>query len=317
MSDGQSSATGGALTPDAAAVIDDYFARFQVEALAAGTHGWDDAVADLKDHVRDRLDETAGTPEDAMRVLTELGASEALAAAYAQGLRAEEGSPGLTGRFLGVPYDIRTPSSQRFASRWWNPLDRRILVPKALGVGWTVNFGALAVHTHVARPDDEDVPFAAVPPRIVTATLAFPLVALIAFAVLAATSWSRLPARVPTHWGISGEANGYGSRGSTLLFLSVMTAVPVALAVLVHLRRRPPFNRVGASALSLSLTTLALAVLVQTLFTLGGGAGLWPMWLGLVCSVVLPFVLLVGVSRIGRDAEQRRDLSGAPTKGRK
>ena len=208
-----------------------------------------------------------------------------------------------------------TPSSERFASRWWNPLDRRILVPKALGVGWTVNLGALAVLTHLVHPDDEDVPFGAVPPRIVAATLVFPLVAFVAFTALAAESWPHLPARVPTHWGISGEADGRGSRLSTLLFPSVMTAVPVALPAWVHLRRRPPLNRIGVSAMSLSLTTLALAVLVQTLFTLGGGVGLWPMWLGVVCSVGSSFVLLVCVSRIGRAAEQHRDLSGASTKG--
>jgi hypothetical protein len=39
MIDGQSSATGGGLAPDAAASIDDYFARFQVEALTAGANG--------------------------------------------------------------------------------------------------------------------------------------------------------------------------------------------------------------------------------------------------------------------------------------
>jgi hypothetical protein len=97
-------------------------------------------------------------------------------------------------------------------------------------VGWTVNLGALAVLTHLVHTDDEDVPFGAAPPRIVAATLVFPLVAFVAFTALAAESWSHLPARVPTHWGISGEADGYGSRVSTLLFLSVMTAVPVALA---------------------------------------------------------------------------------------
>lgn len=315
MTDGQSSATGGGLAPEAAAAIDDYFARFQVEALAAGPDEWENAVADLKEHVRDRLAETAGTSEDAERVLSELGPPEALAAAYAEGLRSQEGPPGVSGRCLGVPYDMRTPSSERFASRWWNPLDRRILVPKALGVGWTVNLGALAVLTHLVHPDDEDVPFGAVPPRIVAATLVFPLVAFVAFTALAAESWSHLPAQVPTHWGISGEADGRGSRLSTLLFLSVMTAVPVALPAWVHLRRRPSLNRTGVSAMSLSLTTLALAVLVQTLFTLGGGVGLWPMWLGVVCSVGSSFVLLVCVSRIGRAAEQHRDLSGASTKG--
>jgi len=315
MIDGQSSETGGGLAPDAAASIADYLARFQVEALAAGANGRENAVADLKEHVRDRLAKTAGTSEDAVRVLSEIGPPEDVAAAYAEGIHTEEGPPGLSGRFLAVPYDMRTPSSQRFASRRWDPVDRRILVPKALGVGWTVNLGALAVLTHLVHPDDEDVPFGAVPPRIVAATLVFPLVASVAFAALAAENWSHLPARVPTHWSLSGKADDYGSRVSTLLLLSVMTAVPVALAVGVHLRRRPPLNRVGASALSLALTTLALAVLVQTLFTLGGGVGLWPMWLGVVCSLGLSFVLLVCVSRIGRAAEQRRDLFGASPKG--
>ena len=94
MTDGQSSATGGGLTPEAAAAIDDYFARFQVEALAAGADEWENAVADLKDHVRDRLAETAGTSEDAERVLSELGPPKALAAAYAERLRSQEGPPG-------------------------------------------------------------------------------------------------------------------------------------------------------------------------------------------------------------------------------
>jgi len=210
---------------------------------------------------------------------------------------------------------MRTPGSQRFSSRCWDPVDRRSLVPKALGVGRTVNLGALAVLTHLVDPDDEDVAFGAVPPRIVAATLVFPLVASVAFAALAAEIWVHLPARVRTHWSLSGESDGYGSRVSTLLFLSVVIAVPVALAVGVHLRRRPPLNPAGASALSLALTTLALAVLVQTLFTLGGGVGLWPIRPGVVCSLGLSFVLLVGVSRIGRAAEQRRDLFGASTKG--
>jgi hypothetical protein len=314
MTDGQSCETGGGLAPTSAASIDDYFARFRVEALTAGAKGWEDAVADLREYVRDGLAETAGTSQDAARVLSEIGPPKDLAAAYAEGPHTEEGPPRLSGRFPGVPYDMRTPGSQRFASRW-DPVDRRILVPKALGVGWTVNLGALAVLTDLVDTHDEDVPFGAVPPRIVAATLVFPLVASVAFAALAAEIWSHLPARVLTHWSLSGESDGYGSRVSTLLFLSVMTAVPVALAVGVHLRRRPPLNPAGASALSLALTTLALAVLVQTLFTLGGGVGLWPMWLGVVCSLGLSFVLLAGVSRIGRAAEQRRDLFGASTKG--
>jgi hypothetical protein len=314
----------GGLSFGAVALIDNYFARFRVEAMTAGAQGWEDAVVDLRAHVRDRLQAGAGMPEDAVRVLAELGTTEALVAAYldaspdddSDGLLPDDVPPAGTGRLLGAPYDLRiAKSSGRYASRSWNPLDRRVVVPKAVGIGWTINFGALAVRTHLVSPDDEDIPFGAVPPRIVVATLAAPLAALATFVVLAALSWADLPAQVPMHWAISGHADGYGSRGTYLGFLSVLAVVPVAEAVWIHLRRRQPFTRVAASALSLSFTTLALALLCQALFTLDGGTWVWPTCVGLVFMLVLPFALLVVVSRIGRAAEQRRDLPGTSAKG--
>jgi len=325
MSNDESGSVDGGLTPEAAALIEDYFAQFLVEAVAAGATGWEDVVADLRAHVRDRLEGSAGTAEDAVRVLAELGATAALVAAYvdaspvadSEGLIPKDGSRTGAGRFLGVPYEMRAwKSSERYASRIWNPLDRRVFVPKPLGIGWTINFGALAVLTHIVRPDDEDAPFGAVPPRIVLATLAAPLAALGAFAVLAAVNWARLPALVPMHWGPSGHVDGYWSRGTSLVFLSVLAVVPVVEAVWLHLRRRPPFTRVVASALSLSVTALALALLAQMLFTLDGGTGVWPIGVGLACILALPFMLFVGMSRIGRAAEQRRDLFGNSSKGR-
>jgi hypothetical protein len=325
MSDDESGSVDVGLTPEAAALIDDYFARFRVEAVAAGTQGWEDAVVDLRAHVRDRLQGSAGMPEDAAQVLGELGTTEALVAAYLDasldddpdGLLPDDGSRAGAGRFLGMPYDLRVAkSSGRYASRIWNPLDRRVVVPKAVGIGWTVNFGALAVRTHLVSPDDEDTPFGAVPRRILVATLAAPFAALAAYVVLAAVNWARLPAQIPLHWTIFGHVDGYGGRGTALVLLSVLAVVPVAGAVWVHVRRRRPFTRVAASALSLSFTTLALALLCQTLFTLDGGTGLWSVWIGLGCVLALPFVLLVSLSRIGRAAEQRRDLFGSSSKGR-
>jgi peptidoglycan/LPS O-acetylase OafA/YrhL len=110
--------------------------------------------------------------------------------------------------------------------------------------------------------------------------------------------------------------DGYGGRASNLLFLSLLAAVPVALAGWVHARRRPPVNRVAASAGSLAMVALAIAALAQTLFTADGGTGVWPVWTGLGCFVALPFALLVCVSRIGRAEEQRRDMPDGSTKGR-
>jgi hypothetical protein len=323
MSSDESGSAAGGLR-EAAALVDDYFARFRVEAQAAGAQGWEDAVADLRAHVSDRLQDSAGRPEDAALVLAELGSTDELVTAYrdaapeddAEELASADGSPAGTGRFLGVPYDLRVSRfSGRYERRTWNPLDRRVLVPKPVGIGWTVNFGALAVRAHLVGPDDEDIPFGAVPPRILFATLAGPFAALAIFVVLAVVTWTDLPTQVPIHWRVSGRVDGYGSRETFLAFLSVLAGVPVAEAVWLHLRRRRPFTRVVASALSLSLTTLALALLCQMLFTLDGGTWMWPTCVGLVLMLALPFALLVVVSRVGRAAEQRRDLLGTSAKG--
>ena len=47
------------------------------------------------------------------------------------------------GSALGVPYDFRLPTVERLKQTYWNPEDRRVVVPKAFGVGFDVNFGAL------------------------------------------------------------------------------------------------------------------------------------------------------------------------------
>ena len=40
-----------------------------------------------------------------------------------------------------VPYDLRRPSSARLRATLWSPDDPRLVVPRAFGVGWTLNFG--------------------------------------------------------------------------------------------------------------------------------------------------------------------------------
>jgi len=219
------------------------------------------------------------------------------------------------GRFLGVPYDTRQPTSERFASRSWNPTDPSILVPKALGIGWTLNFAALAVRAHLIRPDDEDEPFAEAPPRVVTATLAAPVLAGVAFAVLAAVTWAGLPESVPSHWGATGEPDGYSGRTANLLILTGFIVVPLLAAAWVHLAGRPAWNRVAASAGSLALALVALVSMLQTLYSVQGGTGIWPTLTGLGLTLVLPLGLLVAVSRSGRAAEQRRDFASASKKG--
>ena len=49
-----------------------------------------------------------------------------------------------TGKFLGVPYDWRRPTWARYRSRLWNPMERRIVMPRAFGWGWDFNFAEIA-----------------------------------------------------------------------------------------------------------------------------------------------------------------------------
>jgi Family of unknown function (DUF5808) len=55
----------------------------------------------------------------------------------------ETGKEPKTGTFLGVPYDWRRPTTARFKERLWNPSEPRLIVPRAFGWGWELNFARL------------------------------------------------------------------------------------------------------------------------------------------------------------------------------
>jgi Family of unknown function (DUF5808) len=52
--------------------------------------------------------------------------------------------------FGKIPYDLRPPTFDRLKAAIWNPRDSRVVVPTALGVGWTVNVAAL--RTRLSKP---------------------------------------------------------------------------------------------------------------------------------------------------------------------
>jgi hypothetical protein len=55
------------------------------------------------------------------------------------------------GTFLGIPYDWRRPTRERYRSRVWNPDDPRLFTPKAVGWGYGINFYRLF---HLRRRGD-------------------------------------------------------------------------------------------------------------------------------------------------------------------
>jgi len=294
--------------------VEAYFAR--LAASAAGAAGPDaEDLAELRAHVDERL----ARGEDAAAVLAELGDPEALTSAFAaedpdvdpDALNDGPGSTGagrLAGRLLGVPFDLRMPTARRYARRLWDPTDPRVLVPKALGVGWTVNFGSLAVRAGLVRPDDEDSPFAATPEPFLRASLAAPVLVTAATLALVARSRHRLPARVPVSWSATGTVQAWGPRAVPLALSAIGSVGPLVAAASVHLRARPAEDRAVASAGALAMAALGYGTLSQTVAAVEGRGAAARMRATLAAALALPLLLLVALSRAGRRAEQRRDL---------
>jgi len=74
-----------------------------------------------------------------------------LAAALIQELRKRPEDRRWHGKVAGaVPYDFRPPTWQRVKTTYWNPDDADVVKDKVFGVGWDVNFGAVARKVGVA-----------------------------------------------------------------------------------------------------------------------------------------------------------------------
>jgi hypothetical protein len=215
---------------------------------------------------------------------------------------------------LGMPYELRPPTAERVASRWWDPLNPHVFVPRLFGVGWTVNFASVAVRLGLMRPDDEDIPFALVPERWLAAALALPLALTAGMAVLAALCQPSLPALVAVHFSIGGQADGFAQKGMALALPAGMTLLGLMLASWTWLRRRPALPRVAVGALAAMLAAFSITMYGQQVAAAHGGSGVAILLAGTAASLVLPFALLVILSRIGRAAEQRRDMSGGVKK---
>lgn len=56
-----------------------------------------------------------------------------------------------TGRFLGLPYDWRRPTMARLKERAWNRHDPRVLTPMFFGLGYMINWPALASRLRLRR----------------------------------------------------------------------------------------------------------------------------------------------------------------------
>lgn len=76
-------------------------------------------------------------------------------AAVATELAKPESERTWTGSIEGVvPYDLRPPTVERLRETYWNTESAAILVPKAFGVGWSINFAGLLGKVRHYRSQD-------------------------------------------------------------------------------------------------------------------------------------------------------------------
>jgi len=302
----------GELGASSRAVAERYMDQVRTAMAGQDEAVVDTTIEDLAEHFCAVL-EPASTSSDVEWVIAQLGPASAFGDDSAAPDRMADATRP-AGRILGVPYDWRfTP--ERVASRWWNPRDQRIFMPRAFGIGWDINFGALAVKLHLIEPDAEDAPFSEVTDRAFLGALLVP-VALTAF-VVGTYLGSRfaLPPALPSHWNAVGMPDGYWSQGVAFGFLLAWALLPTLWAVWAVATRRSPLTRaaiIGVASFSSALAAGVWALTLATVFASPVSPAL-PALTILPCFLV-PFAVLLGLARAGRSAEVRRDIE-SPTRG--
>ena len=151
---------------------------------------------DLTAHLCDHLDADA-TAADVQQIAASLAPEGGEAASWLDRAGAGFVPKGMLGRI---------------AATWWNPADERLLLPRAVGWGWDLNLGAVAVRLGLIEPDAESVPFTS------TGDSAFRLAATLPVALAGATALHylvrgrSLPDPLPAHWTATGRADRWTSR---------------------------------------------------------------------------------------------------------
>lgn len=303
--------------------IDAYVAEVASELSIMGGSERAEALSDVAAFFAEQLAQDA-TPADVEAAASQLGTphdfvvglSAALGAGpkgYSAGAVSAQSQDARTvraGRLLGIPFDVRVPTASRIAERWWDPANPHIFVPRVFGMGWDVNFGAVAVSLGLMRPDDEDEPFGAVPDRAFVFAMLVP-VAFTAFIVgVALATAGRLPADLPAHWDIVGRPDGFWSKGAVLAFDLTLAALPTAYAVFSVVARRSRLERAASIALASLMGVLAAGFYAASVLWAMGVLVPYLSVAMIVASLAAPFAQLTTLARIGRSEDMRRDLSG-------
>lgn len=314
----------GELQRDVAARVTEYLSAIEAGLCAVAEPLVADVTAETASYLFDGL-----TPDSTLAeleaLIDELGPADEYAAAMCAEVRAgataphrrsgalpDVGEPG-SGTIFGVPYDVRMPTTERIRSRWWNPADPRIWMPRAWGAGWDVNFGALAVKTGLIRPDDQDEPFEHVPEVWLWIALAIPMLTCALLSGLWALNAAALPAQLPVHWDIKGTADRFAPAVNALGMLLAFAVAPTIWAMVSFLTGRSKGARAVVCAFAVLFTTLSATIFAVTLSWPRSDNVPWLLPLLILVSVSAPFLMLVVLARIDRQEAWRSALDSPVT----
>lgn len=194
---------------------------------------------------------------------------------------------------------------QRIADTWWRPSDPRLFLPRAVGLGWDLNAGAVAVRLSLIEPDAEAVPFTSTPDAAFRAAAVLPALLAGATALHYLVRGRSLPPRLASHWDAVGRPDRWVSKRRAAVTDIAVTAGAAGVAGWAALADRPGPTRAGALAGATFAGALGASITVLR----PTRGGIW-----VVPAMLLPFTLgvgavLLGLARAGRRAEIDHDLS--------
>lgn len=272
--------------------------------LAAATASMD---ADLAGALRDELVtalceglDADSTPDDVAAVADRIGPLAAGPESRAEDPR--------VGSFAGIPYDWRRPTCARICANLWDPTSDRLWKPRAFGVGWDLNFGALAVRLGLIEPDAEDDPFTHTPDAAFALAAALPVGLAGAVALHYAVRGARLPDRLPLRWTMAGRADRWTDKRRAAARDLALAVVAAAASAGVAGSHAPRPARAATQAATVMVAALAATVTVRR--SLPDRPRWWAGPLSAAGAFGAAGATLVGLALAGRDVERRRDLGG-------
>ncbi len=281
------------LTPQARSAAEGYLASVWA-TIEAGVR--EPVLDDLRAHLFERLSPDA-TAEDVAALATEAGPMT-------------RGTSGASARWQAFLTGMRPGGAgARIAGTWWNPAEERLFLPRALGWGWDLNFGALAVRLGLIEPDAEAVPFTSTPEPAFRMAAAVPVALAGATVLHYAVRGRSLPGRLPAHWDITGRPDRWSSKPRAAAADLGATVVPALVAWWAARSARPGPDRAGTIAAATAFATVGAAVTV--LRSLGERPRPWAGPAMVTAMTASVGAALYGLARAGRAAEIRRDLGQA------